>query len=313
MARLTNLFAVWVVLGTIWAFVIPEHHTWFRPFIPGALGVVMLGMGLTLRFDDFQSVVAQPVSVLIGVVAQFTIMPSLAYAVAKLFNLPPDLAVGLILVGCCPGGTASNIIAYLSRANLALSVLMTMSSTILSVALTPLLTRWMAGQYMEVDAWKMLIDMLTIVLLPVLAGMVLNELFPKFVKRAQVVSPLVSVFAVTMIVACIVALNGEKIAEHWRVILAAVCLFDTAGFALGYLAARLLRQPERFCRTVAIEVGMQNSGLAVTLANKHFGHAPLTSVPGAIAAVYHCLIGSLLATVWRLRPIEDEPDEANQR
>ena len=306
MAHLTNLFAVWVVLGTVWAIVLPQHHIWFKPAIPYALGIVMLGMGLTLRFDDFKAVVTQPISVLIGVVAQFTIMPSLAYAVTKLFELPPELAVGLILVGCCPGGTASNIIAYLSQANLALSVLMTMCSTIASVALTPLLTGWMAGQYMEVDATKMLFHMLTIVLLPVLAGMALNQLFPEAVGRAQTFSPMISVVAVTMIVACIVALNLEKIAEHWKVILAAVCLFDTLGFMLGYLAARLLRQPERFCRTVAIEVGMQNSGLAVTLANKHFAHAPLTSVPGAIAAVYHCIIGSLLATYWRLRPISDE-------
>ena len=158
---------------------------------------------------------------------------------------------------------------------------------------------------MEVDAWKMLLNMLTIVLLPVMAGMVLNQLFPKSIARVRVVAPLISVIAVAMIVACIVALFHAQLLTHWKVLLGAVCLFDTLGFVCGYGAACLLRLPEPLRRTVCIEVGMQNSGLAVTLATRHFQHAPLTSVPGAIAAVYHCVFGSLLATVWRRWPPRD--------
>ncbi len=304
-ATLANFFALWVVVGTVWALVEPAHFTWFAPYISPALGVVMLGMGLTLKPADFLEVLRQPVSVLIGVVAQFVIMPSLAFAFAKLFALPGPLAVGLILVGCCPGGTASNVIAYLSRANVPLSVLMTMTSTVVSVALTPLLTGWLAGQYVEVDTLGMLKSMVLVVLLPVVAGVLLNHFFPKGVVRVQPLAPLVSVIGVTLIVACIVALNRDSIAEHWKLLLGVIFLFDASGFMLGYLAARLLRQSEGFCRTVAIEVGMQNSGLAVALAKKHFAAAPLTSVPGAIAAVYHCVLGSLIATIWRALPPKD--------
>ncbi len=265
----------------------------------------MLGMGLTLRWTDFRAVLKQPVSVMIGVVAQFVIMPSLAFGCAKLFRLEPEFAMGLILVGCCPGGTASNVIAYLSRADVPLSVLMTMTSTLFSVILTPALTLWLGGTALGGDFVSMVWSMVTVVLLPVTAGMVLNGLFPSLVDHVgRTVAPLISVLAVTLIVACIVALNLEKLRDHWRTLLLVMFLFDSMGFVLGYVAARLLRQSERFCRTVAIEVGMQNSGLAVHLAKQHFA-AGAVSVPGAIAAVYHCLMGSLLATFWRRRPPED--------
>ncbi len=300
---MTNLFALWVVLGSIWAIVAPEQITWFRPWIPLALGVVMLGMGLTLRWQDFGEVVKQPVSVLIGVTAQFVIMPSLAFLFAKLFRLDPAFALGLILVGCCPGGTASNVIAYLSGAHVPLSVLMTMTSTLVSVVMTPVLTFWLGGIAVGGDLLKMIGDMILIVLLPVVGGMMLNFFFPSLIDSVgKTISPFVSVLAVTLIVACIVALNLEKLKTHWQTLLLVILLFDLAGFALGYVVARLLRQSERFCRTVSIEVGMQNSGLAVALAQRHFASNAAVSVPGAIAAVYHCLLGSLIATVWRRIP-----------
>ncbi|MFT5406800.1 MAG: BASS family bile acid:Na+ symporter [Verrucomicrobiales bacterium] len=302
LATLTNLFALWVVIGTAWAIAVPAHFTWFLPWIPIALGVVMLGMGLTLRWEDFREVGKRPVSVFIGVAAQFLIMPSLAFGFAKLFQLDRDFTLGLILVGCCPGGTASNVIAYLSGAHVPLSVLMTMTSTLASVVLTPLLTFWLGGLAMGEEFGKMVGNMVIIVLLPVLGGMTLNYFFPSLRERVgQTIAPLISVLAITMIVACVVALNLDKLKAHWQTLLLVVLLFDLAGFALGYLAAKLLRQPERFCRTVCIEVGMQNSGLAVTLAGRHFPAAAV-SVPGAIAAVYHCLLGSLIATIWRRFP-----------
>ena len=305
-AKLTNLFALWVVIGTAWAIATPAHFVWFQPWIPLALGIVMLGMGLTLRWEDFREVFRQPVSVLIGVVAQFVIMPSLAFVFAKVFRLEPEFALGLILVGCCPGGTASNVIAFLSGANVPLSVLMTTCSTLLSVVLTPLLVFWLGGSALETEIVPMMKSMVMIVLLPVIGGMVLNYLFPKLIDQVgQTVAPLVSVLAVTMIVACIVALNLDKLAEHWKSLVLVVALFDLSGFVLGYLAARALGQSERFCRTVAIEVGMQNSGLAVALANKHFPVGAV-SLPGAICAVYHCLLGSLIATIWRRFPAKDQ-------
>lgn len=302
LATLTNLFALWVVIGTAWAVAVPEHFIWFRPSIPLAFGVVMLGMGLTLRWQDFGEVFKQPLSVFIGVAAQFIIMPTLAFLFSRLFRLEPAFALGLILVGCCPGGTASNVIAYLSGAHVPLSVLMTMTSTLVSVVMTPVLTFWLGGIAVGGDLLKMIGDMVQIVLLPVVGGMTLNYFFPSLVDGlGRSVAPLVSVLAVTMIVACIVALNLEKLRTHWQTLLLVILLFDLAGFALGYLAARLLGQSERFCRTVCIEVGMQNSGLAVALAQRHFANAAV-SVPGAIAAVYHCLLGSLIATVWRRFP-----------
>ena len=232
-------------------------------------------------------------------------MPTLAYVFAKACRLEPELALGLILVGCCPGGTASNVIAFLSGANVPLSVLMTMSSTLLSVVLTPLLVYWLGGQSVDTDVTGMMTSMVMIVLLPVVGGMVLNYFFPSLIDRVgKTVAPLISVVAVTLIVSCIVALNLEKLAAHWKSLVVVVALFDASGFALGYLAARRLGQSERFCRTVAIEVGMQNSGLAVTLANKHYPTGGV-SLPGAICAVYHCLLGSLIATVWRRFPPKD--------
>lgn len=302
-ASLTNLFALWVVVGTAWAVWQPGHFVWFRPWIPLALGVVMLGMGLTLRWQDFREVLRQPRSVFIGVAAQFIIMPTLAYLYARGFGLEAGFALGLILVGCCPGGTASNVIAYLSGAHVPLSVLMTMTSTLFSVVLTPVLTFWLGGKAVGGDLFKMIGDMILIVLLPVLGGMLINARFPTLVERGgRAVAPLISVLAVTLIVACIVALNLEKLQTHWKSLLLVVFLFDLTGFGLGYLAARLLGQSERFCRTVAIEVGMQNSGLAVALAQRHFAAQAAVSVPGAIAAVYHCLLGSLIATIWRRFP-----------
>lgn len=299
---LTNLFALWVVLGTVWAIAAPGHFVWFRPWIPLALGIVMLRMGLTLRWQDFREVLKQPIGVFIGVTAQFVIMPSLAFLFAKLFRLSPDFALGLILVGCCPGGTASNVIAYLSGANVPLSVLMTMTSTLASVVLTPVLTFWLGGIAVGGDLIKMIGDMVLIVLLPVVGGMTLNTIFPGLIDRVgKTLSPLVSVLAVTLIVACIVALNLDKLKAHWQSLLLVIFLFDVAGFALGYFAAWGLRQSPRYCRTVSIEVGMQNSGLAVALAQRHFDGAAV-SVPGAIAAVYHCLLGSLIASVWRRFP-----------
>lgn len=259
----------------------------------------MLGMGLTLSFDDFRKVLARPGPVAVGVGAQFLIMPALGFGLARLFRLEPELATGLILVSCCPGGTASNVIAYLARANVALSVLMTMCSTFVAIFATPFLTKLLAGTYMDIDAWGLFKSTLTVVLLPIVAGLLLNRFLPKTVRRLQPVAPLVSVLVIILIVGCIVALSKQQIIENAGTLLAVVGLLHVSAFLLGYLFAKVFRYPEEYCRTVSIEVGMQNSGLGAALAKAHFGG--LTPVPSAISAVYHCLIGSLLAGIWRLR------------
>ena len=312
----TNLFAVWTVLGTAWAWFIPEHFLWvvdgtFRPFgqslVSVLLGVIMLGMGLTLSPDDFGRVLKLPRAVATGVVLQFTVMPLAGIGFATLFGLETGLAVGLILVSCCPGGTASNVVAYLARANLALSVTMTLASTLIAVVLTPLLTGWLAGIFVEIDRWALFRGMITVVLLPVVAGVFLNRLFPSATARIATVSPLASVVGVVLIVGGIIAQSKPLIVEHAGVLLLALLALHATGFGLGYVLSALLKLGEAEQRTCAIEVGMQNSGLGSTLASSpSFAaqftlpmQAALAPVPSAVSAVYHVVIGSLLAAWWR--------------
>ena len=297
---LTALFPAWIIIGAIWAWIQPPHFNWFQPFIGPALGVIMLGMGITLSFNDFRRVLKVPRAVGIGVIAQFTIMPLLGWSLANAFGLERDLAVGLILVSCCPGGTASNVIAYLARANLPLSVLMTMCSTFLAIFLTPGLTHVFASSQMEIPAGKMLLSTVQVVLLPLVVGLTLNQFFPKIVRKANLLAPLVSVIAIVLIVSCIIGLNKGMISSAGAALFLSVLLLHVGGFGFGYLAAKLLKYPEDFRRTLAIEVGMQNSGLGSTLAKQHISIA--AAAPCAISAVYHCILGSLLAAYWRTRP-----------
>tara|TARA_R110002096_G_scaffold240324_6_gene432119 strand:- start:457 stop:1443 length:987 start_codon:yes stop_codon:yes gene_type:complete len=307
-AWLTNLFPLWILIFSGAALFYPDLFTWFSgSLIVWGLGVIMLGMGLTLTFEDFKGVLKLPKAGVIGVFCQFVIMPFLGWGIGKLLKLneiDPMLAVGLILVSCCPGGTASNVVAFLARANVALSVMMTMVSTSVAILLTPVLTKWYAGALVEVDAVQMCLNMVKVVLLPVLLGLLANRYLPRFSQKLRPVSPLVSVIAIVLIVASIIGQQREIIFEAgWR-LLAAPALLHLGGFGLGYGVARLFGLKEENCRTISIEVGMQNSGLGATLANRHF---PLTvaAVPCAISAVYHCIIGSVMAGLWRLRPPQD--------
>ena len=297
---LTALFPAWIVIGAAWAWLAPTHFGWFQPYIGPALGVIMLGMGITLSFSDFSRVLKVPKAIAIGVAAQFTIMPLLGWTLANGFQLERDLAVGLILVSCCPGGTASNVIAYLARANLPLSVLMTMCSTFLAIFLTPGLTHVFASSQMDIPAGKMLLSTVQVVLLPLVIGRTLNQFFPKVVRRANLFAPLVSVIAIVLIVSCIIGLNKDKIASAGVPLFVAVLVLHVGGFSLGYLSAKFFKYPEDFRRTLAIEVGMHNSGLGSTLAKQHISIA--AAAPCAISAVYHCILGSLLAAFWRAHP-----------
>ncbi len=298
----TNLFPAWVVAGGVIALFEPRLFTWFSgEFITWGLAVIMLGMGITLSFEDFKAVLRSPRGVAAGFAGQYLIMPLLGWAIAHGLRLEPPFAVGLILVSCCPGGTASNVVTYLARANVALSVLMTMCSTFGAIVMTPLLTKWLAGTYVPVDAWGLFLSTVKIVLAPLVLGLGLHHLVPRFVKFVLPVAPLVSVLTITLICASIIGSSAGALKRAGGALLLAVFLLHAGGFLFGYIFARLLGFNRTDCRTISIEVGMQNSGLGAALAHKHFPQMPLAALPCAISATFHSVIGSVLAGVWRLR------------
>lgn len=296
---LTNAFPIWVVMLAVIALFQPACFTWFSgPWIVWGLAVIMLGMGLTLTVDDFRGVTRMPKAVALGFIAQYTIMPLLGWAMGRLFALDTPFAVGLILVACCPGGTASNVVTYLARANVCLSVVMTMCSTFAAVVMTPLLTSWLAGTLVHVDAWGLCRSTFQVVVLPVILGAWINRLAPKLVQRAQLGLPLVSVIVIALICASIIGSSATAVKGAAGSLLGAVFGLHAGGFALGYGVSRLLKWDRTVSRTISIEVGMQNSGLGVVLARQHFAN-PLTAVPCAISSVFHSVIGSMLAGWWR--------------
>lgn len=265
----------------------------------------MLGMGLTLTPEDFRAVARSPREVALGAAAQFGIMPALGWACGRIFDLDTPFAVGLILVACCPGGTASNVVAFLARARVCLSVVMTMVSTVLAVGLTPLLTGWLAGTLVAVDGWGLFRSTFQVVVLPVALGVWLKRLAPGAVGKAGAVLPLVSVVVVALICASIIGANAGAVQAAGGRLLGAVAALHAGGFGLGWAVVRLARGDEATARTIAIEVGMQNSGLGVVLARRHFAD-PLTAVPCAISSVMHSVIGSVLAAWWRRRSALNE-------
>ena len=263
------------------------------------LGVVMFGMGLTLRLQDFKVVFIHPKDVVIGCLAQFTVMPLLAWGLARMFSLDEALALGVILVGCCPGGTASNVITYLAKGDLALSVGMTGVSTLLAPFLTPLLTWALAGKSVDVDVLSMFLSILWVVILPIVVGLVIKTLCPKFTEKAVDYLPAFSSIAIAFIVAIIIAANADKLWVGGLIIVLVVMLHNIFGLAIGYLIGRLLGLSEPKKRAISIEVGMQNSGLASSLATLHFAAYPLATIPGAIFSVWHNISGAVVAYLYR--------------
>ncbi|WP_184080065.1 bile acid:sodium symporter family protein [Nocardiopsis mwathae] len=289
-------FAVLILLGAVAGLVVPEQAARLAPGITVLLGVIMFGMGLTLRAADFAIVAKRPQAVLIGIAAQFLVMPLAGYGIAVLLQLPPLLVVGMVLVGACPGGTASNVIVYLARGDVALSVAMTSVSTLLAPFLTPLLVLWLAGSSLPVDAAALVTSILQVVLGPVVAGLVVRAVAGPLVERVLPLLPVVSVGGIAVVVMAIVGANAEAVLATGALLGLAVVLHNALGLALGYAAGRATGLPESARRAVSIEVGMQNSGLAVALAAAHF--APLAALPGALFSVWHNMSGSLIATVW---------------
>ena len=264
------------------------------------LGIVMFGMGLTLNLKDFKIVFSRPKDVIVGCLAQFTIMPLLAWGLARLFALDEALALGVVLVGCCPGGTASNVITYLAKGDLALSVGMTGVSTLLAPLLTPLLTWALAGKSVDVDVAGMLLSILWVVILPIVAGLIIKGLWPKFTEKATAYLPAVSTLAITFIVAIVIGANANKLMAGGLIIVIVIMLHNICGLSLGYLIGRLLGLSDPKKRAISIEVGMQNSGLASSLATIHFAAYPMATIPGAIFSVWHNFSGAMVARLYNI-------------
>lgn len=286
--------ALLVIIVSAVALIIPSAFTWVTPHVTIFLGIVMFGMGMTLRVQDFRAVFQRPRDVLIGVVAQFTIMPLLAYVLARIFALPPELAAGVILVGTCPGGTASNVITYLARGDVALSVSMTMTSTILAPVVTPLLTWWLVGAWIQVSLLEMFLSIAQIVVAPIVLGIAANAFFGKFIQRVVKILPLISILAIILIMGAVISVNADKILEVGATICIVVMLHNLFGCALGFTAAKFFQMNLSKAKAVSLEVGMQNSGLAASLALLHFGAA--AAIPGAIFSVWHNISGSIIAS-----------------
>ena len=300
MQRITTLFPLWAVLFSLLAFWQPALFTPAKPAIVPLLGVVMFGMGMTLTWQDFALVLRRPGRVGLGLALQYLVMPLAAWGIGLVLGLPPALLAGLVLVGASPGGTASNVVCFLARGDVALSITLTTASTLLAVVMTPVLTWLYVGERVPVSVWDMLLSIAKIVLLPVALGVLVNTLVGRRIEPVKHLFPLLSVAAIVIIIAIIVALNHDNLATTGAVVVAAVVLHNATGLAAGYGLGRLLTGDERAARTLAIEVGMQNSGLAVALAVKYFSAA--AALPGALFSVWHNLSGALLAAVWSRRP-----------
>jgi bile acid:Na+ symporter, BASS family len=302
--HITALFPLWALLGVLLAWFAPAPFAACRPAILPLLGLVMFGMGAGLRADNFLAVLRRPTPVLLGLTLQFLLMPLAGWLLALLAGLAPQPAAGMILVGCCPGGTASNVICYLARGDVALSITLTACSTLLAILATPLLMLLYAGATVSVPTLDMLQTIFWIIFLPVTLGTGLNHLFHGPMTIVRNLFPVVSVFAIVFIIAIIVALNRQQLGDVAVVLFVLVVLHNLAGLAGGYWVSHWLGQDRRICRTLAIEVGMQNSGLAVALAVKYFSVA--AALPGALFSIWHNLSGATLAGYWNRSVLHDE-------
>ena len=306
---LIQRFSVWSVAVAVVALLYPSAFLWYGAgAISWGLGLIMLGMGMTLTPADFKRVWLAPQVIALGVGLQFLIMPGWSALLAKVLDLPTEMAVGLILVACCPGGTASNVVVFLAKGKVALSVSLTLCSTLLAVVMTPWLTYFYAGQYVPVDPWALLFTIFTVVVVPLFVGLVWKFYFERSARLISSFSPLVSVVFILLIVGFVLAAKRDLILEHGWVLLLATLLLHLGGFAGGYWGSYLLGRGKIERQTLSIEVGMQNSGLGTALAAKHFPLMSMTPAPCALSAIIHCMVGSLLASKWAKGNEENSPD-----
>ncbi|MBB5193659.1 BASS family bile acid:Na+ symporter [Silvimonas terrae] len=297
LARLTRLFPLWAILLSLAAYNSPASFAPIQAHTALLLATIMFTMGLTLTVADFKRVLTRPAPVAAGIVLHYLVMPLAAWCLAKAFNMPPELATGMILVGSVASGTASNVIIYLAGGDVALSVTISSISTLVSVVATPLLTRLYVDASIHVDMLAMLLSIVQIVILPIALGLLLYRFFGRAVRKVEPYLPLVSMIAIVTIIAAIVAGSQKSIASVGAVVIIAVMLHNAIGLAGGYWGGKLLGFEESVCRTLAIEVGMQNSGLAAQLGKTYF--SALAALPGALFSVWHNISGALLAGYWQ--------------
>ena len=306
MKKICDFIARWmgalVLLAAVVSMVMPEWFVWIDTWtINPLLGVIMFGMGMTLSPQDFRVVLSRPKDILVGCAAQFSIMPTLAWLLAKTFSLPPELALGVMLVGCCPGGTASNVITYLAKGDLALSVGMTAMSTVLAPLLTPLLVWVMAGTFVNVDTVGMLLSIVYVVIAPIVTGFLMQHYMPKLTSRVSPYLPAFSSLVIALAVVIVVSHNADRLLTAGLLVIVVVMLHNLCGLALGYAVGRMLRLSHKKRTAISIEVGMQNSGLASSLANLHFAMYPMATIPGAVFSVWHNISGALVAKLYSMK------------
>ena len=291
--------AVIVLVIAAAALFVPQTGLWISlSWINYLLMIIMFGMGLTLKFEDFKLVFTRPKDIIIGCIAQFTIMPLIAFMLCKLFNLDVALMTGIILVGACPGGTSSNVITYLSKGDVALSVGMTSINTILAPLLTPLITYLLLSTTVNVDTYSMFISIINVVIIPIVLGFVINKFFAKFTQKVIKILPLISVMGICMIVASVVSHNALKILSTGLIVFTIVILHNVLGYVCGFGLGKILKYNTAKTKAISIEIGMQNSGLATSLANVSFSSLAMATVPGAIFSEWHNISGAILASIY---------------
>ena len=292
--------AVIVLAVAALALFVPGSCLWVQTsWINYLLMLVMFGMGLTLKFEDFAIVFKRPKDIIIGCVAQFTIMPLLAFGLGKIFGLEAGLLAGVILVGTCPGGTASNVMTYLSKGDVALSVGMTSVNTLLAPFLTPAITYLLLKTTVTVDVMSMFVSIIKVVIVPIALGFIINRFWGKYTEKVTDVLPLISVTAITLIVASVVSHNSANILQTGAIVFVVVILHNILGYIVGFALGLVLRLPMTRKKALAIEIGMQNSGLATSLAATAFPSLAMATVPGAIFSVWHNISGAILANIFR--------------
>ena len=290
---------MWVILFSVLALLNPKLFNWFSGnLITYGLGIIMLGMGLTLKVNDFKILYKNPRWIIIGVLTQFSIMPLLGWIISKIFELPDFFAVGLILLSCCPGGTASNVIAYLSNLNVAFSVSMTFISTVAGVILTPFLVSNISGELINVDLKGLILSATKVVLVPVFLGVFVSKYFPLFTKRMIIYSPSVSVLLIVLIVASIIGEGKEIIFQSGINLIISVMTLHLLGFILGYIISFIFLRDKKLSKTICIEIGMQNSGLGVVLAKENYMN-PSIAIPSAISSLVHSTYGSIFVSIFK--------------
>ena len=301
--NISNFFgkymAVIVLIIAAMTLFVPQTGLWVSlSWINYLLMIIMFGMGLTLKFEDFKLVFTRPKDVIIGCVAQFTVMPLLAFMLCKMFSLDVALMTGVVLVGACPGGTSSNVITYLSKGDVALSVSMTSINTILAPILTPLITYLLLSTTVNVDTYSMFISIINVVIIPIILGFIINKFFAKATQKIITILPMVSVIGICMIVASVVSHNAAKILSTGLIVFTVVILHNVLGYVCGFGLGKILKFNVPKTKAISIEIGMQNSGLATSLANVSFSSLAMATVPGAIFSVWHNISGAILANIF---------------